>query len=82
MFDLFLPIYPTNGPTQFVPGFPAGDADFHHPFALTLFLLHLADKTSPATREFIEFAGSKEGQHLLAQAGYQPLTTGLAGSRR
>jgi len=36
MFDLFLPIYATTGPTQFVPGFPAGDADFHHPFALTL----------------------------------------------
>ena len=36
MFDLSLPIYPTTGPTQFVPGFPAGDADFNHPFALTL----------------------------------------------
>lgn len=36
MFDLSLPIYPTTGPTHFVPGFPAGDADFHHPFALTL----------------------------------------------
>jgi hypothetical protein len=36
MFDLSLPIYPTTGPTHFVPGFPAGDADFNHPFALTL----------------------------------------------
>ena len=36
MFDLSLPIHPTTGPTHFVPGFPAGDADFNHPFALTL----------------------------------------------
>jgi len=36
MFDLSLPIYPTTGPTPFVPAFPAGDADFNHPFALTL----------------------------------------------
>ena len=36
MFDLSLPIYPTTGPTQFVPGFPVGDAVFDHPFALTL----------------------------------------------
>ena len=36
MFDLSLPIYPTTGPTHVVPGFPAGDTDFNHPFALTL----------------------------------------------
>ena len=36
MFDLSLPIYPTTGSTLFVPSFPAGDADFKHPFALTL----------------------------------------------
>jgi hypothetical protein len=36
MFDLPLPIHPTTGPTHFVPGFPAGDADSNHPFALTL----------------------------------------------
>jgi len=36
MFDLSLPIYPTTGPTHVVPGFPVGDADFNHPFALTL----------------------------------------------
>jgi hypothetical protein len=36
MFDLSLPIYPTIGPAHFVPGFPACDADFNHPFALTL----------------------------------------------
>ena len=36
MFDLSPPIYLTTGPTHVVPGFPAGDADFNHPFALTL----------------------------------------------
>jgi hypothetical protein len=36
MFDLPLHIYPTTGPTHVVPGFPAGDAEFNHPFALTL----------------------------------------------
>jgi hypothetical protein len=36
MFDLPLHICPTTGPTHFVPGYPACDADFNHPFALTL----------------------------------------------
>ena len=36
MFDLPLHIYPTTATTHFVPGFPAGDADFNYPFALTL----------------------------------------------
>ena len=36
MFDLSLTIYPTTGPRHVVPGFPTGDADFDHPFALTL----------------------------------------------
>jgi len=46
MFDLSQPIYPTTGPTQFVPGFPAGDADFNHPFALTLSRRSPADLVS------------------------------------
>jgi len=36
MFDMFLPIHPTTRPRGFAPGFPAGDADPNHPFALTL----------------------------------------------
>lgn len=53
-----------------------------YPYALTLFLLHQVDRTSPATREFIDFARSKEGQMILAKAGYQPITTGSAGIRK
>ncbi|MCO8146466.1 DNA repair protein RadC [Rhodovulum tesquicola] len=36
MFDLSLPIHPTTGVRGVPPGFPSGDTDPSHPFALTL----------------------------------------------
>jgi hypothetical protein len=46
MFDLPLPIHPTNSPMGFAPPFTSGDIDPSHPFALTLSRRALADLMS------------------------------------
>ena len=43
-----------------------------YPYANSLYLYTLERKTTPAAREFIRYALSKDGQHIITKAGFVP----------
>jgi len=55
---------------------PSSPSSPSYPFFLTLSLVYRPGRGSAATEPFIEFAQSKEGRRILAQAGYDPLPRG------
>lgn len=60
----------------------ANPLDPTYPFSITLILVHRPEKASSATRTFLDFTCSKEGQRILVKAGYQPFPAEPSRQRR
>lgn len=60
----------------------AHPSDPAYPWYLTLMLVHRVELASAVTRDFLAFAGSKEGRRILLKAGYRPLPDSLPGKGR